>query len=381
MKQDNKKIRIAMLISQFYPIIGGAEIQCYHLSKELIKLGVHVEIITPKINKSSPTKELLDGVTVVRLPFLHPVELNLAVWLAYLWKNRNNYDIFHIHLINRPHTVAAWIIAKLFQKRVIIKFANTGHRFDLLMTKKDLRPPLSILTQKAVRSADKIIAICKQVEIELIDNGIKSDRIVSIPNGVMLGNETNNQKRSKIRKKLSLPENKIIILRIGTLSNKKGIPVLLDAFEEVLKKCPNTYLLSVGGNYIPQALTEYQQTYPENVCFLLNQTDVIPFYQASDIFVLPSLTEGLSNALLEAQSVGLPAVVTSVGGNTDVIKHGINGLVVEPGNKAQLSRALIDLVISKEKRKLLSQKTLEVIKKFNLTNISEQYYNLYLSFT
>jgi len=369
-----------MLISQFYPIIGGAETQCYNLSKELIKLGVNIEIITPRIDKKLPKKDLLDGIPVIRVPFLYPSELNVAVWLAHLWKNRNRYDFFHIHLINRPHTFAAWIIAKIFRKKLIIKFANTGHRFDLIMTKKDLRPPLSLLTEKAVRAADKIIAICKQVETELIFHGIDTERIASIPNGVKIGNTTNIQIRNKCRKQLKLPEDRVIVIRIGTLSPKKGIPCLLDSFEIVLKKCPNVFLLSVGGNHIPEELLEYQNKFSQNVCFVKNQTNVIPYLQASDIFVLPSLTEGLSNALLEAQSVGLPAVVTSVGGNTDIVKDGVNGIVVESDNSTQLSSALIELIISKEKRFFMSKNALEIIERFDISQIAQYYYDLYNTF-
>jgi len=153
--------------------------------------------------------------------------------------------------------------------------------------------------------------------------------------------------------------------------------VLLNAFEKVLKKCPDAFLLSVGGKEIPKALRAYQKKYSENVCFVQNQTNILPFYQASDIFVLPSLTEGLSNALLESQSVGLPAVVTSVGGNTDVVKNGLNGIVVDSGNVEQLASALIELIISKKNRESMSRKALESIKQFDLRNIARQYINLY----
>jgi glycosyltransferase involved in cell wall biosynthesis len=377
MKNKKENIHVAMLTSQFYPIIGGAEIQCLNLSRALIEQGVHVEVITPRVDKKSPKREIVNGVPVIRLPFLHPAELNIVVWLAFLWKHRNKYDIFHIHLFNRPHTVASWFISKIFRKKTVVKFANTGHRFDLLMTRKDLRPPLSTLTEKAVRTADAIIAICKQVEKELLSNGIDSKKIVSIPNGVVIGNITNIQIRKQRRQALNLPQNRIIVLRIGTLSEKKGIPVLLNAFEKVVKKCSDAYLLSVGGNEIPKELIVYQEQFFENVRFVQNQADILPFYQASDIFVLPSHTEGLSNALLESQSVGLPAVVTSVGGNTDVVKNGINGIVVDYGNAEQLASALIDLIISKEKRESMSREALNSIKQFDLSHIAHQYSRLY----
>ncbi|HLC17189.1 MAG TPA: glycosyltransferase [Thermodesulfovibrionia bacterium] len=79
--------------------------------------------------------------------------------------------------------------------------------------------------------------------------------------------------------------------------------------------------------------------------FVLNQPDgVLPYFQAADLFVLPSFAEGLSNALLEAQTCGLPAVATHVGGNSDIIQENVNGLLIEPGNVKQLADSLSTLI-------------------------------------
>jgi len=374
---NKKKIRVAMLISKFLPNIGGAEIQCLNISNTLSKYDdIEVDIITPRENRNSPKFEFLKKVPVKRIPFLHPAELNIFIWLAYLFKYRKSYDIFHIHLINRPHTMAAWIISKIFNKKTIVKLTSTGSGFDLLLTKR-LRPPLNLFTESAVRSADKIIAISKQTEIELLNYGINQNKIEFIPNGVTIKGRTDSKTRNKCRNKFNLPKDKIIILRTGRFSKVKGISCLLEGFEIVLKYCPNAFLLSVGGNNFPKDIINYANNRKENSLFLEDKSDVEPFYQSADIFVLPSLREGLSNSLLEAQAAALPAVVTSVGGNTDIIKDGINGIVVEPNNHVSLASALIKLVKSKDLRQEMACKAVQCINKYDINTIADKYRRLY----
>jgi glycosyltransferase involved in cell wall biosynthesis len=159
--------------------------------------------------------------------------------------------------------------------------------------------------------------------------------------------------------------------------SKKGMDVLLSAWAELLERYPNIVLLSLGGEQVPDAVRERTLAWQGQILFVLNTENVLPYYQAADIFVLPSLAEGLSNALLEAQACGLPSVVTAVGGNTDVVRDGENGLVVTANQSAALADALVRLIEDKNLRESMSKAARERITAFSIYEVARQYDKLY----
>ena len=116
----------------------------------------------------------------------------------------------------------------------------------------------------------------------------------------------------------------------------------------------------------------------QSVEFLGQVADPFPLLLQSDVFVLPSKSEGISNALLEAMMLGLPCVVTNIAGNGDVISHKENGLLVSPNNEDDLSAALVQLGTSQVLREKLGRAArLTVEKKYALDSVANQYMTLY----
>jgi glycosyltransferase involved in cell wall biosynthesis len=104
----------------------------------------------------------------------------------------------------------------------------------------------------------------------------------------------------------------------------------------------------------------------------------VPFLHGADIFVLPSRSEGLSNAILEAMACGLPVIATRCAGNTELIAVGVNGLLVEPGNVNHLSNALTQLITDPEKAAALGLRARQMVgEKYDLQNIAGEYLELY----
>lgn len=373
-------MKILMIIPNFYPChpaVGGAERQCLKLSQELVKNGVKVDVLTYRLRPEWEVQEVIDGITITRLPYFVPNELNLPVWLYYLWKNRNSYDLLHIHLFNGAHFVTASWIARLYDKSIIVKIANSGENFDVLSTRK-LRWPLRTCVFQSLLSSSKIVAISESIKKELQDLQISDRQIISIPNGVEIVGKTHESFKYQQRDILGIPQDATVVLTVGSLTPKKGIPYLLDAWNQIRNKFPNALLVSVGGKELPEYCQKANENPDSQVRFYLNQPDgVLPFLQSADIFILPSLAEGLSNALLEAQSCGLPCIATKVGGNPDIIQDGVNGILIEPRSIDSIVSALDTLLISEEMRNAFRENAILKVKNYGIEAIARRYIELY----
>jgi len=370
--------RVLMVIQKFFPAVGGAERQCLLLSKNLVQQSCHVLVATTRLQRELSPQECIEGIDVHRVRRWRPAEVGLAAWFCHFVAWRNTYDIIHVHEVNQAAAVAAVWAGRVLSKPVIMKCVNSGQRFDLLRAHREKRWPLHSLIRWAAFRADAVIAISKSIEQELREAGICPSRIRRIPNGVTLRQGQGNDERRACRDELGIPADAVVMLRVGTLSEKKGISYLIDAWPHVKQRCPNAWLVSVGGEAIPEDLAKYANSDNERVRVVPNRVEgVEPFLQAADTFVLPSLAEGLSNALLEAQAAGLPCVVTDVGGNCDVVQHEVNGLVIPPGDATALGAAMVRLATSHAERQRMGAAARREAGHFNIAGVAEKYRGLY----
>lgn len=371
-------LRVLMTILNFYPVVGGGEQQCLRLCKALRAGGIDARVLTYQLRPEWPIQDKVDGVPVTRLklPKLRLPGLSYLCMLFHLLQHRGEYDIIHNHGIHL-HTAASVAAGKLSNKPVVTLFYNTGERADLRLVRQQLPRPFSKMVERAVFSADAVAAICEAIRDELLHEGLPAGRIVSIPNGVDRDSYTpaNKDLQRVRRRKLGLPEDATVILRVGTLMPKKGVGVLLEAWQQVSQRCAQALLVSVGG--YPEEVQQLARLWDNRVQFIPNTDDVLLYLQAADVFVLPSFTEGLSNALLEAQACGLASVVTRVGGNPEVVNHGENGLIVEAGDVDSLATALTTLVDNPALRTQMGQRARAKSKRYAMPWVVQQYVTLY----
>jgi len=163
-----------------------------------------------------------------------------------------------------------------------------------------------------------------------------------VTNGVDTQRWAPSKDRAAVRRRLGLPADRTVILSVGNLKPVKGHHVLLEAVGSLGYYAGRTTFVVVGGDYMDGRLQQWtdERLGGCDVRFVGQQGDVLPWYQAADVFVLPSKWEGLSNALLEAMACGLPVIATDVGGNRDVIRHGQTGLLVRPDDPMSLCAAI-----------------------------------------
>jgi sugar transferase (PEP-CTERM/EpsH1 system associated) len=211
-----------------------------------------------------------------------------------------------------------------------------------------------------------------------------AERIRVVPNGVDTAKFCPRlNERAEMRKRLGLPEDCIAIGSVGRLVAIKDYATLLQATKILVESGLPVCLLLAGSG--PELINyrRFVGTSPNlanRVRFLGASTDVPALLNALDVFVLPSLSEGMSNTLLEAMAVGLPIVASRVGGNPEIIEDECSGLLFKAGDVSELIARLKALVQNPALRQKLGQAARKRAEsKLSLERMIDSYHDLYLS--
>lgn len=179
-----------------------------------------------------------------------------------------------------------------------------------------------------------------------------------VPNGIETGGFREGNGVA-FRKEENVPSSASVIGALGTVKHIKGQDVLFEGLGPVLRERENVYALVAGTSDNPWAKSLCHRIEGTGLAsrfrFLGNRPNVADFLAALDVFVLPSRSEGMSNALLEAMASGLPCVATDVGGNSEALAGGAAGTVVPPESPEGIRRAVLDLLDNPEKRSRLGK--------------------------
>jgi glycosyltransferase involved in cell wall biosynthesis len=184
----------------------------------------------------------------------------------------------------------------------------------------------------------------------LAEEGCRPDKMVLIPNGVSEEALRVSGDGRQERRELGLPADGPVVGAISRLAWKKGVRYLLDAVPLLLESLPDARVVIVGDGPLRQDLEAQARSLgiEERVTFLGSRRDVLSVLPAFDVFALPSVIEGMSNALLEAMAAGRPIVATDVGGNSEVVVDGETGLLVPAADPGQMAGAILKLLQAPE---------------------------------
>jgi len=179
--------------------------------------------------------------------------------------------------------------------------------------------------------------------------GVAEHRVNVIYNGVDVAGLPPADQLSAIRTDLRLDGYDHVIGAVGSLYPVKGHIHLIKALPEILRACPKTLLLLVGQGELAQALKAevVKRKLDAHVRFLGFRNDVPALLSLFDVFVLPSLSEGLSMALLEAMAAGKPVVATKVGGNSELVIDGDTGFLIDAESPESISNRVVHVLRDK----------------------------------
>lgn len=193
--------------------------------------------------------------------------------------------------------------------------------------------------------------------------GVYPEKITVIPNGIDTSYFDSIIPDPKLKESLGIQPNDFVIICVANLHINKGHRYLLRAFEAVYKKHPETYLLIVGDGVERAHLKNqiHRYTSKNNIAFLGRRTDVPELLKISNLFVLPTLFEGQSNAIMEAMASGLPVVTTDIPENRTLIRNNVNGILIPTENSIALIDTIQRIMSNTEINKQLSKEAKKTI--------------------
>jgi glycosyltransferase involved in cell wall biosynthesis len=364
-----------MMVYHYWPFpAGGAESQCRKLTHQLTAEGCACWVLAARLSRAAPSKENDHGVQIRRLFVLDPLFrwvrkkeagtegtavgkarsstsgkqsatlclhlINrlipfLNAWLlmlqssVWLWRHRHEYDILHVHSMGWMGAFAGLI----------------GHRLGKTVLCKESTDPTMRPSEAKVLPASWItrgIGHCRIVvqtpaAYEYWHNaGIPEQRLLNVTNGVVIPPER------------KFPQKRPTILWVGNFTQgveTKGLDLLMKIWENLCRQHEQVRLV-MAGNGEPSVLSHLTQDQEalQRIDFTGFLDDTRSVYEQAWVFVLPSRREGLSNALLEAQSWGIPAVVSDIPGNRAVVQQGASGFLVELGKPDQFTNRILQLL-------------------------------------
>jgi len=237
----------------------------------------------------------------------------------------------------------------------------------------------------AFELAHRVVSVSHQLkELHARRTGFAAKRISVIHNGVDGQRfRPDAETRVQMRRELGISADEFCIGSVGNLLPVKDHMTLLEAFDRVGGSDPACRLVLFGEGSERSRLEAYADAHPEwrkRVSFPGSSPRVAEMLNALDVYVLPSISEGISNSLLEAMANGLPVVATATGGNPEVIVDGESGLLVPVGDSERLAQKLLELRASKDLRVQLGQGALRrVAEHFSMDSMVRNYAQMYES--
>jgi len=230
------------------------------------------------------------------------------------------------------------------------------------------------------RQATRMVAVSKDIKNFLKKRvGIRCERIGTIHNGISVRKVPETQ-IEQLRSELSIKRGSPVIGTVGSLYPVKGHTYLLKAAQNVTQLFPDATFLISGRGGLLEALEEEIKglKITENVRLLGFREDVPALLQLLDIFVLPSLSEGISIALLEAMAAGKPTIATMVGGNPEVVVENETGFLVPAADVRSLTEKITVLLREKDRaRRMGDMGRQRVERHFSLETMVQKYQQLY----
>lgn len=310
-------------------LYGGALQVCY-LMEGLKQQGIENILVCPQ--GSAIAKQARERVErVVEIPMGGDLDVALVYRLLRLIR-QHRPDLVHLHS-RRGADVFGGIAAGLAGVPVVL-----SRRVD--------NPEPHWLAQLKYRLFDKVITISRGIQRVLIDEGVPPHKVTCVPSAVDVQRYQGCCERSWFIKEFGLQDNDRVIAVIAQLIRRKGHRYLLSCLPQVLQQFPDTHCLIFGQGALESEIqAQILELGLEGHAHLLGfRSDLERILPCLDMVVHPAEMEGLGVSLLQAAAASRPIVASRVGGIPEVVRHNVNGYLVDPGQSQQLAQALVALL-------------------------------------
>ena len=382
----------------------------FELSIVLRHKGLDIEILAPH-HQRAKCKEDLTGLTVQRFRYFIPTKyqriayeggvlsnLNRSILakmqvpffvIMQLWSTlkivrRDKVNVIHSHWII-PSGLSGAICAKFLG----VKHVVTIHAADILALER--LPFKRNITDFIIKNSKQITVVSSYMYEKLI--GLVSPGILQettkktkiIPMGTHVTLLQNRISKLELKKKYGI-DNRFVVLFIGRLVEKKGVPYLLEAMPQIVSQHPDLKLVICGDGPMRaelKNLTE-QLGLEEHVSFVgyVTGQKKVDYLSLSDIVIVPSIltesgdTEGMPVVVMEGLAAGKIIIASNVGGIKDAIEDRYNGFLIDPESPNQIAERTLEILNSQAMTKRMSEKAAETGKRYDWQNIGEQYWEI-----
>lgn len=341
--------RLVLVTRRFWPLVGGAEAMMSSLAAGFRERGSATTILTAQWQRAWPVTVEHHGVRVERLP--QSAMRWLGTW-RYMRALQHRlvaasgaYDLLYVSMLKHD-AYAALGAARRTHVPVVLRAEGAGATGDVHW---QLDANFGRQIKRRCLLAAAFVAPSPAIERELIAAGYPRERIHFIPNGVTIPSPREMTEREEIRSWLARSQPALYVhpgarlaVYTGRLHEAKGLTHLIEAWHTIVRHDPTARLWLVGeGPERPRLVALIRELELNSNVVLTGAFDQVDdLLAAADLFVLPSLEEGMSLSLLEAMAAGLPIVATDIPGNRLLIDAGQHGLLVPPAAPEALATAI-----------------------------------------
>lgn len=362
-------LSIALMLESDGP--GGAEVIVFQLAEELRRRGHHVHPVGPRHGVGWLGARFRDaGFAPETFHLRRPLDWDGVRQLEALFR-RLRVDVVHSH----EFTMAVY--GTMAARRVDVPHVITMHGKQGITSAWRRRVAL----RWAYRNSRATVAVSQATKRSMDEElGLASDVIDVIPNGIPLrpGHP------DAVRRELGVQRGEVLLLAVGNLDKRKGHAVLLEALHRLdQEQLPVRWRLAIaggrGGDERP-VLERYAAEHgmSDRIHILTHRDDVPNLQAAADVFVMPSLWEGLPLAVLEAMLAGNPIIASRTSGIPEAVTHDVEGLLVPPGDVTALASALRTVLVDPDARARLGDAALRrAQRQFTIATMADAYERLY----
>lgn len=358
-----KRKRYCIFSAQYFPHLGGVERYTYNLSKRLLERGNEVIVVTSNVARLK-SYEIVDGIPVFRLPCIdlldgrYPVlKLTKEFFCIHEILFQKQFDMIIVNTRFYLHSLYGMIFAKMKRVKCITIEHGTSH----LSVHSRLWDFLGGVYEHCLTKVGQLFCQDYYGVSEACNQWLQHFHIKAkgvLYNSIDL-NEVELFKRNTekcFRKKYNVPDDAIVITFTGRLLKEKGILILLNVLEQLHKKYANLYLFIAGDGDLEEEIEKRRTDYIIPLG-RIEFKDIITLLTETDIFCLPSFSEGFSTSLLEAAACRCYIITTARGGARELLINQDYGTVIPDNNEATLYEAFKQVLEETEKRKKAVQLT------------------------